>query len=99
MAISRKRAPVTQDSELNRVFSRIYDDMNELINAVNQGGTSEKKKTFEGKTGDLRIVKDANRKYFLEARTDEGWIRNVDSVSLTGGAEVVDVGFKFREKD
>ena len=99
MAISRKRAPVVQDSVLNRIFSKIYDDMNELINAVNQGDTTEEKKTFEGKTGDLRIVKDANRKYFLEARTDEGWIRNVDTVSLSGNAEVVDVGFKFREKD
>jgi len=99
MAISKKRAPVTKDSELNRVFSKIYDDMNELINAVNQGGTSEKKESFSGKTGDLRVIKDANKKYFLEARTDEGWIRNVDNVSLSGGAETVDVGFKFREKD
>lgn len=99
MAISKKRAPTTQDSELNRVFSKIYDDINELINAVNQGDTSEDKKAFEGKTGDIRITKDVNRNYFLEARTDEGWIRNVDSVSLTGGAEVVNVGFKFKEKE
>ena len=99
MVISRKRAPVIEDSQLNRVVNKIYDDINELINAVNQGKTSQEKKPFEGKTGDLRIVKDANRKYFLEARTDEGWIRNVDTVSLSGNAEVVDVGFKFKEKD
>ena len=99
MAISKKRAPVAQDSELNRIISKIYDDMNELINAVNQGDTSEEKESFSGKTGDLRVVKDANLKYFLEAKTDEGWIRNVDSVSLSGNAETIDVGFKFREKD
>ena len=31
MAISKKRAPVAQDSELNRIISKIYDDINELI--------------------------------------------------------------------
>jgi hypothetical protein len=90
MAISRKRAPVVQDPQLSRIISRVYDDINEIINAVNQGDTSTQKASTEGKPGDIRVVKDSSGSYYVEARTDEGWIQS-DGTSASG--------FKFRERE
>ena len=92
MAISRKRAPVVQDPQLSRIISKVYDDINEIINAVNQGDTSVRKATSEGKSGDIRIVKDSQTppNYYIEAKTDEGWIQS-DGTSASG--------FKFRERE
>ena len=99
MAISKKRAPVVQDPQLARVISKIYDDMNEIINSVNQGDSTLVKTATEGKPGDLRVMKDSNSNYFIEARTDEGWIRNIDEVSVSGGAETISVGLQFKERN
>lgn len=90
MAISKKRAPVVQDPQLSRIISKIYDDINEVINAVNQGDTSIQKASSEGKSGDIRIVKDSSGSYYIEAKTDEGWIQS-DGTSASG--------FKFRERE
>jgi hypothetical protein len=90
MAISRKRAPVVDDPQLSRIISRIYDDLNEVINAVNQGDTSTQKATTQGKSGDIKIVKDSSGDYYVEAKTDEGWIQS-DGTSASG--------FKFRERE
>ena len=60
MAISKKRAPTIADSDaVERAFSQLYDDLNEVISAVNQGATTEEKKTTEGKAGDIRLIKDS----------------------------------------
>jgi|6_EtaG_2_1085325.scaffolds.fasta_scaffold15223_3 hypothetical protein len=98
MAISIKRAPIVEDSQVSRAISMIYDDINELIDAVNRSSTSEKRSGEEGKAGDIRVVKDADGLYYLEARTEEGWIQNVDSVALSGDIETIKVGFRFRDK-
>ena len=90
MAIAKKKAPFVEEVRLNRIISKIYDDINELINAVNQDETTLKKADTEGKTGDIRIVKDSTNNYYLEAKTDEGWIQSNSSVSS---------GFIFRERD
>ena len=84
MAISKKTAPTLEDPQVDRVISTIYDDLNEVINAVNQGSTSEEKSGYEGKSGDVRIAKQSDNSYQLEGRTDEGWA----STTLT-----------FREKE
>ena len=83
MAISRKRAPGVEDSKLSRVVSQIYDDINEVINAVNQGDSSEFKAETEGKSGDIRIAKNSAGAYFIEGKTDEGWIQNVNKLDIT----------------
>jgi|TARA_R100000049_G_C1868195_1_gene28983 hypothetical protein len=90
MAISRKRAPVIDDPQLSRIVSKVYDDINEIINAVNQGDTSTQKSTTEGKPGDIKIVKDSSGDYYVEAKTVEGWIQS-DGTSASG--------FKFRERE
>ena len=93
MAISRKRAPVVDDPQLSRIISKVYDDINEIINAVNQGDTSREKDTVSGKPGDMRIVKVGNGEYYLEAKTEEGWIRS------TADATNYPSGFKFKERE
>ena len=73
MSISKKRAPVSEDPKINRIISTIYDDINEIINAVNQGNSSEEKQSFSGKSGDLRLSKKSDGTYEIQGRTDEGW--------------------------
>ena len=90
MAISRKRAPIVQDPQLSRIVSKIYDDINEVINAVNSGDTSVLKSSSQGKSGDIRVVKDSTGIYYIEAKTVEGWIQS-DGTSASG--------FKFRERE
>lgn len=79
MAISKKRAPTVDDPQVNRIISTIYDDINEVINAVNQGNTSEERQSYQGKSGDIRLAKDSTGSYEIQGRTDEGWV----SVSMT----------------
>lgn len=91
MGISKKRAPVIPGSpDVERAFSQLYDDLNEVINSVNQGNTTDVKETKDGKSGDIRLIKDSkDDKYYLEAKSDEGWIRS-DNQSTSG--------FVFRDK-
>jgi hypothetical protein len=73
MPLSQKRAPSIKDSELNRIVSRIYDDLNELINAVNKAETSIGGNEYKGNTGDIEIFKKSNGAYVLRGKTQEGW--------------------------
>ena len=90
MALQKKAPPRMKDPEIARAFQRVYDDLNELINAVNQGSTTREKSVTKGKAGDLRVVKHGSGSYYLEAKTDEGWIKS-DGASASG--------FSFREKE
>ena len=83
MSISKKRAPIIEDPQLNRVITQLYDDINEVINAVNQGSTSEERQGYQGKSGDIRLAKDSTGAYEIQGRTDEGW---------------ASVGMTFKEK-
>lgn len=89
MPISKKRAPLVSVDNLERVLAQVYDDINEVIDSVNQGSTVEEKKTYQGKPGDVRVIKDADKKYYLEIKSDEGWVRS-DNTSTSG--------FSFRDK-
>ena len=84
--ISLKRAPYVKDDSSRRAIEQIYDDINELINAVNTAGISAGDSST-GKTGDIRIQRVGENKYRLEGKTEEGWVRpgGVDSdiTSLT----------------
>jgi|TARA_R100000306_G_C4261340_1_gene85449 hypothetical protein len=72
--ISKKRSQTVNDSNLQRVIDKIYDDMNELIDAVNQGSTVEDKDEFSGKEGDIRVIKDNDGVgYEIQCRTSDGW--------------------------
>ena len=84
MPISKKRAPHISTDNLERVLAQVYDDLNEVIDSVNQGDSVEEKRTYEGKSGDMRVIKDSTDSlYYLEMKSDEGWVRS-DNSSLSG---------------
>ena len=71
--LSKKRPPVVDDSPtIGRVVQQIYTDLNEIINAVNQGNSKKEKLNTEGKSGDIRVVGEGTDT-FLEIKTEEGW--------------------------
>ncbi len=77
MSISKKR-PLTineaNPNELNRIIQSLYDDLNEVINAVNKGNTSIEKDSFGGKSGDIQVAKLGDGDYELQSKSDEGWL-------------------------
>ena len=89
MAISKKRIPSVSDSVTQRAIQQIYDDINELVNAVNQGNTSKYRTSNTGKSGDMRIGRNNTGNYFLELCTDEGWVVSTNTTAT---------GFKFQDK-
>ena len=90
MPISKKRAPHVSADNLERILAQVYDDINEVIDSVNQGNSVEEKKTYEGKSGDMRVTKDSDdSKYYLEMKSDDGWVRS-DNTSTSG--------FSFKDK-
>ena len=96
MPISKKRAPHVSADNLERVLAQVYDDLNEVIDSVNQGDSVEEKKTYEGKTGDVRIVKDSTDSLtYLEVKAEEGWMRSTANTTASGGS---DSGFSFKDE-
>ena len=55
---------------------KIYEDLNELIDAVNNRETIMGSQEFSGKEGDIRVVKASNgTSYEIQGRTSEGWAK------------------------
>jgi len=78
MAISKKKAMLLNDldiPQINLVISKLYDDLNDVINSVNQGSTTESKDSFSGKSGDIRLAKINDGSYEIQGKTDEGWVK------------------------
>jgi len=75
--ISKKRAPLSSD----RTIQKVYDDINEIINAVNQS-VNESRSLSSGKVGDIRVIKsNTTNKYKLEAYTKDGWAETELTIS------------------
>ena len=70
--LSKKRAPKVEDKATQRAIQQIYDDINELIDAVNSAGDSASSKT-KGKEGDSRVVKKSDGNMTYQIRTEHGW--------------------------
>ena len=72
----KKRTPIKPPAELERNIQQIYDDINDIINAVNSFALFGEE--FLGKPGDLRVVArqqaDGSKKFFFQYNTNEGWI-------------------------
>jgi len=75
MAISQKRAPKVPEPSLNRIITKIYDDLNEVINAVNDNNSSLQNESYKGKTGDIKLQRNDSGDYELQGKTNEGWVR------------------------
>lgn len=72
MAISKKRARRVKNPRTQKAIDRIYDDLNEVIGAVNQG-VGDAESLGKGKSGDIRVAKNSDQTVSIEVRTDEGW--------------------------
>ena len=73
----KKRTPGKVPQELERAFQQLYDDINEIINAVNRFQLEEV--GYQGKVGDIRIIQEgsgASTNYYIEFRTRDGWARS-----------------------
>tara|TARA_R110000822_G_scaffold142555_3_gene280623 strand:- start:509 stop:769 length:261 start_codon:yes stop_codon:yes gene_type:complete len=76
MSISQKKPLILNDTDiqtLNRVFSKLYDDLNDIINSVNKKITVDQVNRYEGQLGDIRVVQNSNKEYELQGRTKDGW--------------------------
>ena len=81
MTLEKKRVPhVNSDSHsLNMFAQKIYDDINDLIESVNQGVLSETSPNA-GKAGDIRlitVIKDNKKVKQVHFRFNEGWFKPV----------------------
>ena len=93
MPISKKRAPHVSADNLERILAQVYDDINEVIDSVNQETSVEERKGYEGKSGDVRVARDpTDKKYYLEMRADEGWMRSTSNTSVSTS------GFSFKDE-
>ena len=74
--ISKKRSQAVNNNNLQRIVDKIYDDFNELIDAVNIKDTITSKEEFSGKEGDIRVVRSNDgTSYEIQGRTSEGWAK------------------------
>tara|TARA_Y100000361_G_scaffold6348_1_gene5431 strand:- start:170 stop:2047 length:1878 start_codon:yes stop_codon:yes gene_type:complete len=81
---SSKAPRLTGDNNVDRVLRDVYDEINSLVDSVNTPYVSGEISSRDGKPGDIRVVKDlsyglerkaAESAYFLEAKTEDGWVR------------------------
>ena len=72
----KKRTPMKPPEELERNIQQIYDDINDVINAVNSFALSGRE--YSGKPGDTRVIAkqqvDGTTKHFFQFNTKDGWI-------------------------
>ena len=77
MSIEKKR-PLSiinaEPSEINRVLQNVYDDINEIINAVNSNSQADSNDRTLGKQGDLKLVQNNNKSWEIHGKTDDGWV-------------------------
>jgi len=72
--LKSKRAPSVSSNE--RAWSQVYDDINDIIKAVNNESGVESRDGASGKDGDIRLFKDVDRtKYFIEGKFGDGWAK------------------------
>jgi hypothetical protein len=72
--LKTRRPSTSRDPD--RVTQDIYDFLNELANAINRSESAAKPADVEGRSGDMRLVKDEKGTYALELRFKDGWVRS-----------------------
>ena len=69
-----KRAPFTEAD--TRAWEQVYDDINDIINAVNNKSGTETRVGGAGSDGDIRLFKDVDKtKFFIEGKFADGWAK------------------------
>ena len=77
----KKRTPAKVPADMERAIQQIYDDINDVINAVNSFQLEEI--GYQGKLGDIRIVQLQENnidKSYIEFRTNDGWARSEGTI-------------------
>ena len=74
--IQVKRPPQTSSPEMDRVMQWVFDELQKLANAMNDGVVNPSQTT--GRVGDIAVEKDGAN-FSIKIRTAEGWIRSVPS--------------------
>jgi len=74
MRLSKKKAPAVQDAKLTRILNQVYDDINEIINAVNSSEVTAENKPSSGKTGDMRLIQTSDGDYEIQGKATQGWV-------------------------
>jgi len=78
----KRRPRPSKNPEVSSALGDVYQIINDLSNAVNQGFTQIYKDDASGKEGDIRCVSSGNDddSYSLQAKTSRGWIRSSGKV-------------------
>jgi len=71
--IKTKRAPQVSIEGMERIIQHIYDDINEIIRALNSQSLETQEE--RGQTGDIKIVVTDVNTYELRAKTKDGWAK------------------------
>lgn len=67
-----KTAPIqVEDTDLRRVITQIYDDLNEIINKINYSSPSSSSTNVDN--GTIRVLKNDTNSYSIEIKTEDGW--------------------------
>jgi hypothetical protein len=72
MNLNKKRAPRTGNTDIDRIITDLYTDLNEIIDAVNSSAKPEMA-SYAGKSGDIRLIKTGRKSYSIEGKFGEGW--------------------------
>ena len=91
---SSLKAPKVSDNEIQRALEKIYEDLNELKDATNKADVSSSQ-DYEGKIGDIKIVKTGQKFYNLHVKGEEGWVsaklgKNAIPYTLVGKRQKTD---------
>tara|TARA_R100000781_G_scaffold104315_1_gene68052 strand:- start:231 stop:479 length:249 start_codon:yes stop_codon:yes gene_type:complete len=66
-----KRPPVVSVEGMDRIVQQIYDDINDIIRAINSHLTS----LDTGKVGDFKVITTDVNTYELRVKTNDGWLK------------------------
>ena len=72
------------DPALARVFQRLHDRLGQLQDSVNAIPNPGKVSDTQGKPGDIRLVRGADNKFYLQGRFKEGWVMSGQNVFQEG---------------
>ena len=70
--LATKRAPQVAVEGMERIIQQIYDDINDIIRALN---SEIAESDTSGKVGDVKILNNDVNKYELRAKVKDGWVK------------------------
>lgn len=77
--LTRKTPPSVGDAATDKVIRQLYNDINEVIDALNQASTTSG--IEGGKPGEVRVEKNGSN-YSVRFRSSDGWIEISDQTIL-----------------